>query len=464
MNVCNMEQHKTVCKREQLTKVSDVSKTNDTSEVKSNSPLCDNGLKPGSNNTGLPHWNKISHHRHDGYTGTLNGKRCMKALVTGGGGYFGSRLGFTLAQNGIFTILLDLHKPECDVPNGAVFLQGDIRDYDTLYNACEGVDCIFHAASYGLSGPEQLDAEQIESINVGGTKTVIDVCKQRNIPRLIYTSSVNVAFGWKPVEQGDEDTVPYIPLHEHIDHYSRTKAIADKMVLEANGTFLKGGGALHTCVIRPPGIYGPEERRHLPRVAANIENGLFRFTFGNSATRMNWVHVNNLVDAHILASVALTSAKGYIASGQAYYINDGVSVNPYDWITPLFETLGYSKPRIILPTSLVYVTATLMEYLHHVLQPIVNVPVLLTRNEVQNVAVTHTFKIDKARKHLNYNPKTYDLADCVKCYIKTRPEPKNVLTVFVKALMFAGCLLLVIFLSFSFESPSITLFSKENIK
>lgn len=28
-----------------------------------------------------------------------------------------------------------------------------------------------------------------------------------------------------------------------------------------------GGGILRTCVLRPPGIYGPEEQRHLPRVA-----------------------------------------------------------------------------------------------------------------------------------------------------------------------------------------------------
>lgn len=32
-------------------------------------------------------------------------------------------------------------------------------------------------------------------------------------------------------------------------------------------SFVLGGGTLRTCVLRPPGIYGPEEQRHLPRVA-----------------------------------------------------------------------------------------------------------------------------------------------------------------------------------------------------
>lgn len=30
-----------------------------------------------------------------------------------------------------------------------------------------------------------------------------------------------------------------------------------------------GGGTLRTCVLRPPGIYGPEEQRHLPRVVVS---------------------------------------------------------------------------------------------------------------------------------------------------------------------------------------------------
>lgn len=40
------------------------------------------------------------------------------------------------------------------------------------------------------------------------------VCVRRRVPRLIYTSTVNVAFGGKPIEQGDEDSVPYFPLDQ----------------------------------------------------------------------------------------------------------------------------------------------------------------------------------------------------------------------------------------------------------
>uniref|UniRef100_A0A8C4T800 Short chain dehydrogenase/reductase family 42E, member 2 n=1 Tax=Erpetoichthys calabaricus TaxID=27687 RepID=A0A8C4T800_ERPCA len=235
-----------------------------------------------------------------------------KALVTGGAGYLGQHLGCTLVREGISVILLDLQKPKWDIPEGAKFIQGDIRDYKTVHKACKDVDCVFHVASYGMSGPDQLKKQQIESINVGGTRNIIEVCIEKNIPRLIYTSSVCVVFKGIPIDLGDEDSVPYIPLEEHVDHYSKTKAIADQMVIAANGTPMKGGTVLRTCVLRPPGIYGPEERRHLQRVFY-IEWRLFSFTFGDRQSRINWVHVDNLVRAHLLAAEALTPRKGNIA-------------------------------------------------------------------------------------------------------------------------------------------------------
>uniref|UniRef100_A0A665V2R7 Short chain dehydrogenase/reductase family 42E, member 2 n=1 Tax=Echeneis naucrates TaxID=173247 RepID=A0A665V2R7_ECHNA len=250
-----------------------------------------------------------------------------KVLVTGGGGYFGFRLGRELARQGMSVILLDLNKSPCDVPDGAIFYQVWVRGLRLPW-----VDCIFHTASYGMSGPEQLRKEQVESVNIGGTNNVINVCKERSIPRLVYTSTINVVFAGKPIEDGDEDSVAYVAPEVHIDHYSRTKAIAEQMVLSANGCSLKGE-LLQTCVLRPCGIYGPEERRHLHRV--NVERRLFSFRFGDPQARMNWVHVDNLVLAHTLAAEALTPKRSCVASGQAYFINDGVSVNLFEWLTPL---------------------------------------------------------------------------------------------------------------------------------
>uniref|UniRef100_A0A4W4GGB9 Short chain dehydrogenase/reductase family 42E, member 2 n=1 Tax=Electrophorus electricus TaxID=8005 RepID=A0A4W4GGB9_ELEEL len=288
-----------------------------------------------------------------------------KALVTGGGGFFGFRLGRALARRGTSVILMDLHKPYWEVPEGVIFLQGDIRDYDTLYKACAEVDCVFHTASCGMSGPEQLRKELVESVNIGGTNNVINVCCEQGISRMVYTSTVNVVFAGKPIEDGDEDSAPCVPLDMHIDHYSRTKAVAEHMVIAANGRSLKGGGLLRTCVLRPSGIYGPEERRHLHRVmvGVNVERKLFSFSFGDPNARMNWVHVENLVTAHVLAAEGLSPERGCVANGQAYFINDGESVNLFEWLIPLFERLGHSPPLIHLPVSLVYSAGETHSYL-----------------------------------------------------------------------------------------------------
>uniref|UniRef100_A0A8C7X7K6 Short chain dehydrogenase/reductase family 42E, member 2 n=1 Tax=Oryzias sinensis TaxID=183150 RepID=A0A8C7X7K6_9TELE len=348
-----------------------------------------------------------------------------KVLVTGGGGYFGFRLGRDLASQGFTVILLDICKPSCDIPDGATFYQSDIRDYASLYKICEGVECVFHTAAYGMSGPEQLKREQVESVNVGGTNNVINVCKERSIPRLVYTSTTNVVFAGRAVTDGDEASVPYVPNDLHIDHYSRTKAIAEQMVLLANGSHLTGGGRLQTCVLRPCGIYGPGEWRHLHRVIMNVKRRLFSFRFGDPNAKMNWVHVDNLVLAHRLAAEALTIKRSCIASGQTYFINDGVSVNLFDWLTPLFEKLGYSRPLIHLPFSLVYSAAIMVEYLHLILRPVIEVPLLFTRSEARNITVNHTFKIDKARRELGFCPKPYNLGDCVEHYLKSQQTPPN---------------------------------------
>ncbi|XP_040503329.1 putative short-chain dehydrogenase/reductase family 42E member 2 isoform X3 [Gallus gallus] len=362
-----------------------------------------------------------------GNAGALKDK-AMRAVVTGGGGYFGYKLGCALASSGASVVLYDIHKPIWEIPNGVV--------------------CI------------QLHREEIETVNINGTRFIIDACKQRNITRLIYTSTVNVVFGGLPIEDGDEETVPYFPIEKHVDHYSRTKSIAEQMVLAANGTPLAGGGVLYTSVLRPPGIYGPEEQRHLPRLAKNIERGILSFKFGDPSAKMNWVHVENLVQAQILAAEALTPEKNYIASGQVYFIHDGEKFNLFEWLAPLFERLGCSKPWIPIPTSLVYASATVMEHLHLILKPLVELSPLLTRNEVQNISTTHTFRIDKARRQLGYSPEKFTFADSVEHYIKTRAEARSEHG-FPRVMLLFLAILSLIFLSLRFDDLSVLHFFKE---
>ncbi|XP_064582025.1 putative short-chain dehydrogenase/reductase family 42E member 2 [Zonotrichia leucophrys gambelii] len=379
--------------------------------------------------------------KHAGILKKIN----MKAVVTGGAGYCGYKLGCALANIGASVVLCDIHKPLWVIPSGVAWIQTDIRDYSAVLAVCEGADCVFHVASYGMSGTEQLHKKEIESVNISGTRLILNACRKKNVPRLVYTSSVNVVFGGLPIEDGDEESLAYFPVDKLVDHYSRTKSIAEQMVLAADGIALEGGGILHTCVLRPPGIYGPEEQRHLPRLAKIIERRLLSFKFGDPSVQMNWIHVENFVQAHILAARALTPEKNYIASGQVYFIHDGEKSNLFEWLTPLFEGLGCSKPWIRIPTCVVYASATFMERLHALLRPVVDLPPLLTRNEVQKISVTHTFRIDKARAQLGYRPQKFDFADSVNHYLQSRPRSYYKLFLNISLALFVTLILAFIF-------------------
>ena len=65
------------------------------------------------------------------------------------------------------------------------------------------------------------------------------------------------------------------------------------------------GKCLFTCAIRPAAIYGPGEERHSPRIVSFAKLGLLPFKIGDSNVKTDWVYVDNLVLALILASMGL---------------------------------------------------------------------------------------------------------------------------------------------------------------
>lgn len=90
----------------------------------------------------------------------------------------------------------------------------------------------------------------------------------------------------------------------------------------------KNGARLYTCAIRPAAIYGPGEERHFPRIISLAKMGLLLFKIGDGRVKTDWVYVDNLVLALILASMGLLDdipgKEGRpIAAGQPYFISDG---------------------------------------------------------------------------------------------------------------------------------------------
>lgn len=115
---------------------------------------------------------------------------------------------------------------------------GDIARRGDVERALRGADCVFHLASFGMSGKEMLHFGRVDEVNINGTCHVLEACVNMGVSRLVYVSTYNVVFGGKEIVNGDE-SLPYFPIDDHVDSYGRCKSIAEQLVLKSNGRPLK---------------------------------------------------------------------------------------------------------------------------------------------------------------------------------------------------------------------------------
>ncbi|KAI9073693.1 hypothetical protein K1719_044357 [Acacia pycnantha] len=339
-------------------------------------------------------------------------------VVTGGLGFVGSALCFELVRRGARQVrAFDLRSssPWSNLLNhkGVLCIQGDVTRKEDVETALRGADCVFHLASFGMSGKEMLQFGRVDNVNINGTCHVLDACLLHGIKRLVYVSTCNVVFGGKEIINGNE-TLPYFPIDDHADPYGRSKSIAEQLVLKNNGRpFKNGNGNFYTCAVRPAAIYGPGEERHLPRIITMAKLGLLLFRIGDHSVKSDWVYVDNLVLSLILASMGLLDdnprkGKHPVAAGQAYFVSDGSPVNTFEFIQPLVSSLGYELPKTSLSTGHALLLAKFFWGLYTILYPWLNrrwlpQPFMLP-SEVHKVGVTHYFSYLKAKEEIGYVP------------------------------------------------------------
>ncbi|XP_010686662.2 uncharacterized protein LOC104900829 [Beta vulgaris subsp. vulgaris] len=340
-------------------------------------------------------------------------------VVTGGLGFVGAALCLELLRRGARQVRsLDIRSSSPFSSHlfqpAFVSILGDVTRQKDVKKALKGVDCVFHVASYGMSGKEMLQFGRIDEVNINGTCLILDACIEFGIKRLVYVSTYNVVFGGKEIVNGDE-TMSYLPLDDHVDPYGRSKSIAEQLVLKYNGRPFreKNGEHLYTCAVRPAAIYGPGEERHFPRIVNFAKLGLLLFKVGDPKVKSDWVYVDNLVLALLLASMGLLDdipgREGHpVAAGQSYFISDGCPINSFEFIRPLLRSLEYDLPNTSLTVPSALVLGKIFWVFYTILYPWLNKswlpqPLILPA-EVYKVGVTHYFSLLKAKEELGYYP------------------------------------------------------------
>lgn len=322
-------------------------------------------------------------------------KQLGTVLVTGGAGFLGKNFVKTLLDHGLKVKSFDIVESDLEHENLEV-LTGNICDTAFVEDACTGVDTIFHTAAIiclkGGAAVTQEYRDQSYAINVQGTKNLLTSLQKAGGKRFVYTSSNSVVISGKSAIAGGTEDMSYVK--DFNDLYTETKVISEKWVLSQDG---KNG--IHTCAIRPSGIWGPGDQTFFKMLFEQAISGVFVAKIGRGSPKLDNSHVDNLIHGQILAALHLED-KGN-SSGQAYFINDDDPVNVYEFAEPVLDACGFKSPKITLPGFIAKLPLQLLQTLHFRFK-FPEPP--LTPLAIDRVTKHNYFSVEKARQQIGYEP------------------------------------------------------------
>lgn len=329
----------------------------------------------------------------------------MNVLVTGGGGFLGRALVRRLLERGDVVSVLG-RKPQSELASqGARVYEGDVAVAADVQRAMHGIEAVFHtAACVGSWGR----AEDFDNTNIGGTKNVLDACREHRVAKLVYTSSPSVAHGDGDVEGVNEDH-PYPTSFDA--HYPRTKAAAEQMVLAANSE------TLLTVALRPHLMWGPGDTQLLPRAVALAKAGKLRLP-GGPDKQVDCTFIDNAVDAHVLALDALKV--GARCAGRAYFISQGEPMPQTVLITRVLAAVGIAGPFRSVPPAAIRMAGAAAETWFK-LRGIYDREPPITRFVARQLTTAHWFDISAAKRDLGYVPRV-SFAEGLR---RLSPDPPN---------------------------------------
>jgi len=249
-------------------------------------------------------------------------------LVTGGTGFIGLHLVKRLSDLGHKVKLLVRETSDISPFNSLKnieYVKGDVRIIDTLYNAVNNTDLIYHLAAYTRMWAK--DDSIFEEINVKGTENIAKVALEKN-KRLIYISSF-IALGATPEEPVDET---YTCEEGLLLDYGKTKFEARKVMKE----YIEKG--LNATMFYPGIVYGPGDFNIFGQIVHDITAKSFLGVPGKADKIGSFVYVNDVVNG-LVSIIDKEDLKG------EDFILAGENIRFDDWINTIAEIVGVKKPR-----------------------------------------------------------------------------------------------------------------------
>jgi ornithine--oxo-acid transaminase len=309
-------------------------------------------------------------------------------LVTGASGFIGGHVVERLRADG--------HQVRCLVRTdsdtrrletlGVELAPGSLEDPRSLARAAEGCDYVVHC---GAMVSDWGTVEEIERVNVAGTRHLLAAAGEASVRRFLHVSSTDI-YGYPGRPAVDESQLPA----GFRNWYAQTKLGAEAEVNRA------AGEGLETVVLRPATVWGPRSRETVGEIGGAIKGGYMLLVDGGRRIA-GLVYIDNLVDAIELA------LRHQDARGEAFNVTDGLPVTWRQFTDGLAAGIGARGARLSMPYGLASGVGVCLEEGYRFVRRTTHLsaPTLLSRQAVQIMGTDQDFSNRKAREVLGWEPR-----------------------------------------------------------
>lgn len=224
-------------------------------------------------------------------------------LLTGASGYVGSVILDRLVQSGASVRVLALPETVAGLlhRDRIELFEGSFSDKELLERATRGVEVIYH---FGAALPTS-DTALIIEVNVRGTGNLLEAATANKVRRFVHASSMAV---YDPVLRRSrwpitEDFPLQAPGRRARSHYPRSKVEAEGLVRRAQAE-----AGMEFVILRFPIVYGLGAPLVEDYIKTLLERPRMLTTGAAEAPGMQWVHVEDLAEATLLAGTRAEAA------------------------------------------------------------------------------------------------------------------------------------------------------------